>query len=188
MVWLYLADQLRQFTADEKNAALLKGRAPEGLRDQLDAGLDLRPRNWRGRHPGFLLRQAHDPWERAGALAAALDPVQIAELVKDPYERAHLNRFRPGPPGQSTPGSPAAQLAARIATADDPDEIAWLRADLTRALAKAREQRPAPRPAPRRTPPAPLHPGPGPEQPEPEPACEPERQRGLLRWPRRRSS
>ncbi|MGW0186519.1 DUF6397 family protein [Streptomyces sp. NPDC003362] len=185
LVWLYLADELRQFTADEKNTALLKGRVPEGLRDQLNAGLDLRPRNWRGRHLGFLLRQAHDPWERAAAPAALLDPVQIAELVKDPYERAHLNRFRPDPPGQSTPGSPAAQLAARIATADDPDEIAWLRADLTQALAEAREQRPAPRPAPRRTPPAPHPAG---HEPEPEPACEPERQRGLLRWLRRRSS
>jgi hypothetical protein len=188
LVWLYLADELRQFAADQKNAALMKGRTPEGWRDRLDSGLDLRPRNWRGRHLGFLLRQAHDPWERAGALAALLDPVQIAELVKDPYERAHLNRFRPDPPAQSTPGSPAAQLAARIATADDPDEIAWLRADLTRALARAREQRPAPRPGRRRTPPAPapIHPGHGTEQPEPEPAREPERKRGLLRWLRRR--
>jgi hypothetical protein len=188
LVWLYLADELRQFAADQKNAALMKGRTPEGWRDRLDSGLDLRPRNWRGRHLGFLLRQAHDPWERAGALAALLDPVQIAELVKDPYERAHLNRFRPDPPAQSTPGSPAAQLAARIATADDPDEIAWLRADLTRALAEAREQRPAPRPGRRRTPPAPapIHPGHGTEQPEPEPAREPERKRGLLRWLRRR--
>jgi hypothetical protein len=150
VVWLYLADELRQIAADEKNAPLMKGRMPAGLREQLDAGLDLRPRNWRGRHLGFLLRRAEDPWERAGAVAALLDPVQIAELVKDPYERAHLNRFRPGPPTQSVPGSPAAQLAARIATADDPDEIAWLRADLTRSLEEAREHRPAPRPAQRR--------------------------------------
>ncbi len=52
VVWLYLADELRQFAADERNAALLKGRTPEGLRDQLTEGLDLRPRNWRGRHLG----------------------------------------------------------------------------------------------------------------------------------------
>ncbi|MEV5341236.1 DUF6397 family protein [Streptomyces sp. NPDC052676] len=150
VVWLYLAEELRQFAADEKNAPLMKGRMPAGLREQLDAGLDLRPRNWRGRHLGFLLRRAEDPWERAGAVAALLDPVQIADLVKDPYERAHLNRFRPGPPAQSVPGSPAAQLAARIATADGPDEIAWLRAELTRSLEEAREHRPAPRPAQRR--------------------------------------
>lgn len=165
VVWLYLADELRQFAADEKNAPLMKGIMPAGLREQLDAGLDLRPRNWRGRHLGFLLRRAENPWERAGALAALLDPVQIAELVKDPYERAHLNRFRPGPPAQSVPGSPAAQLAARIATADDPDEIAWLRADLTQSLKEARAHRPAPRPAQRRTPSvpgdaSPLTPGP----------------------------
>ena len=44
------------------------------------------------------------------------------------------------------PGSPAARLAERIMTADDPDEIAWLRADLATTLAEARDHRPAPRP------------------------------------------
>ncbi|WP_234393130.1 DUF6397 family protein, partial [Streptomyces pactum] len=39
VVWLYLADELRQFAADERNAPLLKGRTPEGLRDQLAEGL-----------------------------------------------------------------------------------------------------------------------------------------------------
>ncbi len=148
VVWQYLAEELRQFAADEKNLRLLKDRMPEGLRGQLEAGLDLRPRNWRGRHLGFLLRQAEDPWEQAGAVAAFLDPVQIAELVPDPYERSHLNRFRPGPPSHGAPGSPTAHLAERIMTADGPDEIGWLRADLTRTLEEAREHRPAPRPRP----------------------------------------
>jgi hypothetical protein len=148
VVWQYLSEELRQFADDEKNSRLLKARMPEGLRGQLEAGLDLRPRNWRGRHLGFLLRQAEDPWEQAGALAAFLDPVQIAELVPDPYERSHLNRFRPGPPTHGAPGSPAAHLAERIMTADDPDEIGWLRADLARTLEEAREHRPAPRPRP----------------------------------------
>ncbi len=103
VVWLYLAEELRQFAADKNHTSLLNGRTPEGLRDQLQAGLDLRARNWRGRHLGFLLRQADEPWERAGALAALLDPVQVAEIVQDPYERAHLNRFRPGPPAQGHP-------------------------------------------------------------------------------------
>lgn len=98
VVWLYLAEELRQFAADKNHTSLLNGRTPERLRDQLQEGLDLRPRNWRGRHLGFLLHQATDPWERAGALAALLDPVQVAEIVQDPYERAHLNRFRPEPP------------------------------------------------------------------------------------------
>jgi hypothetical protein len=155
VVWLYLAEELRQFAADKNHTSLLNGRTPEGLRDQLQAGLDLRPRNWRGRHLGFLLRQADGPWERAGALAALLDPVQIAEIVQDPYERAHLNRFRPDPPAHGAPGSPAAHIAERIMTAEDPDEISWLRADLTQVLDEARRHRPAPRPTAELTAPRP---------------------------------
>jgi hypothetical protein len=199
VVWLYLAEELRQFVAGGDNAPLLNGRTPEGLRGQLVAGLDLRPRNWRGRHLGFLLRQADDPWERAGALAALLDPIQIAEIAQDPYERAHLNRFRPGPPAHGAPGSPSAQLAERIMTADDPDEISWLRADLARALDEARRHRPAPRPAPRHTPNpagpasalAPHRPDPDPDSdptPKPEESEESERPRGLLGWLRRRNT
>jgi len=155
VVWLYLAEELRQFAADKNHTSLLNGRTPEGLRDQLQAGLDLRPRNWRGRHLGFLLRQADGPWERAGALAALLDPVQIAEIVQDPYERAHLNRFRPDPPAHGAPGSPAAHIAERIMTAEDPDEISWLRADLTQVLDEARRHRPAPWPTAELTAPRP---------------------------------
>jgi hypothetical protein len=177
VVWQYLAEELRQFAADEKNSRLLKARMPEGLRDQLDSGLDLRARNWRGRHLGFLLREAADPWEQAGAVAAFLDPVRIAEIVKDPYERAHLNRFRPGPPAHGAPGSPTAQLAERLMTADSPDEIGWLRADLARAVEEAREHRPAPRPAakPRRAAPHPASPA----------TEEPQASRTLLGWLRR---
>ncbi|KMS75737.1 hypothetical protein ACM01_08220 [Streptomyces viridochromogenes] len=159
VVWLYLADELKQFAADEKNAPLLNARRmPEGPRGLLDAGLDLRPRNWRGRHRGFLLRLAEDPWESAGAVAAFLDPVQVGEIVPDPYERSHLIRFRPGPPASGAPGSPAALIAERIMTADDPDEISLLRADLAAVLAEARERRPAPRPTAKRAP-APEHRG-----------------------------
>ncbi|AIR96888.1 DUF6397 family protein [Streptomyces glaucescens] len=191
VVWLYLADEVRQFAGDEKNTPLLRGRAPEVLRDQLATGLDLRARNWRGRHLGFLLRHADGPWEKAGALAALLDPVRIAELVDDPCELAHLNRFRPDPPVQGAPGSPAAQLAERIMTAEDADEIGRLRADLTRALEEARAHGPAPRPSPgpalRRVP-GPAQPAPRPHRPEAGPPGQvPERQHGLLGWLRRRS-
>jgi hypothetical protein len=183
VVWQYLAEELRQFAADEKNLRLLQARMPEGMRGQLEAGLDLHPRNWRGRHLGFLLRQADDPWEQAGVVAAFLDPVQIAEIVPDPYERSHVNRFRPGPPTHGAPGSPAAQLAERIMTANDPDEIGWLRADLARALEEAREHRPAPRP--RSVPPV-AHPDPSAvarrDEPVPE---EPQPPRKLLGWLRR---
>ncbi|MFF0228112.1 DUF6397 family protein [Streptomyces sp. NPDC004629] len=160
VVWHYLADELREFAADGKSAALLTGRMPEGLRDQLAAGLDLRARNWRGRHLGFLLRQADDPWERAGAVAAFLDPAHLVDLVPDPYERSHLHRFRPGPPAHGTPESPAAHLAEKIMTAEHPDEIGWLRNDLARAVDEARAHRPAPRPAapPVRHPPRPISP------------------------------
>lgn len=180
VVWLYLANELRQFAADEKNAPLLTARTPEGLRDQLDAGLDLRPRNWRGRHLGFLRKQTDDPWECAGAVAAFLDPIQIAELVPDPYERAHLNRFRPGPPTHGAPGSPAARITERLMTADAPDEIGWLRADLVVAMEAAREHRAAPRPAPKQARAAALPAAPVPEAPEPS-------SRGLMGWLRRRS-
>jgi hypothetical protein len=187
VVWQYLVEELRQFAADEKNLRLLQARMPEGMRGQLESGLDLRPRNWRGRHLGFLLRQADDPWEQAGAVAAFLDPVQIAEIVPDPYERSHVNRFRPGPPTHGAPGSPAAQLAERIMTANDPDEIGWLRADLARALEEAREHRPAPRPRPTAQPVPPVaHPDPPAvarrDEPVPE---EPQPPRKLLGWLRR---
>ncbi|MGQ4430075.1 DUF6397 family protein [Streptomyces sp. SAS_260] len=213
VVWLYLAEELWQFAADKNHTSLLNGRTPERLRDQLQEGLDLRPRNWRGRHLGFLLHQATDPWERAGALAALLDPVKVAEIVQDPYERAHLNRFRPEPPAHGAPGSAAAHLAERIMTADDPDEISWLRADLTQVLDEARRHRPAPRPTGELAVPRPTgelavprptveptasspflserRPEPMPEPaptPDAEPAPEPERSRGMLGWLRRRSA
>ncbi len=104
VVWLYLAEELRQFAADERNAPLLRGRMPEELRDRLASGADLRPRNWRGRRLGFLLRQARDPWERAAAVASLLDTAQVAEVVPDPYERARLDRLRPAAPSHGTPG------------------------------------------------------------------------------------
>ncbi|KOG34540.1 DUF6397 family protein [Streptomyces resistomycificus] len=183
VVWQYLAEELRQFAADQKNTRLLTARMPEGLRDQLDAGLDLRARNWRGRHLGFLLRQAGDPWEQAGAVAAFLDPIKIAELVPDPYERSHLHRFRPGPPAHGVPGSPAARLAERIMTADDSDEIGWLRADLARVLQEARQHRPAPRPAAK-----PATGAAHPRSPVPDETQPPRRLMGWLRRGRTRST
>ncbi|MCX4992637.1 MULTISPECIES: DUF6397 family protein [unclassified Streptomyces] len=161
VVWLYLAEELRQFAVDQQNAPLMTGRTPEGLRDQLEEGLDLRPRNWRGRHLGFLLRQTGDPWARAAVVASLLDPVEVAEIVQDPRERAHLDSLRPERVSQAAPESPAARIAERIATADDPDEINWLRADLAQSLSEARQDRPAPRPTPTASPvvdPAPADP------------------------------
>ncbi|GGS13547.1 hypothetical protein GCM10010252_61170 [Streptomyces aureoverticillatus] len=192
VVWLYLAEELRQFAASEANAALLTGRAPQMLRDRLEEGVDLRARNWRGRHAGFLLRQSEDPWERAAAGASLLDPVQLAEVVRDPYERAYLNRLKPEPFTQAPPESPTTRIVERITTADDPDEMSWLRANLILALEEARRLRPAPRPG---RPPIVATPRPHPAlDPLPWPAArvEPEKAerrdepRGLFKWLRRR--
>ncbi|MFF3851180.1 DUF6397 family protein [Streptomyces sp. NPDC002328] len=184
VVWLYLAEELRQFAEERSNKFLFTGRTPDWIRDQLAAGLDTRPRNWRGRHLGFLLRQADGPWQQAGVLAAFLDPAHVAEIVTDPYERTHLNRFRPDPPAHGAPGSPAAHLVDEITTADHPDEIGWLRSDLARALDEARTQQPAPRPATA----AATTPASTPEE-EAGAAYEPRKSRGgLLGWLRGRST
>lgn len=181
VVWLYLAADLREFAADEQNASWLTGRVPEELRRRLDAGLDLRPRNWRGRRLGILLRQAEDPWQRAAAPASLLDPVQVAEIVQDPYERAHVNRHLPVRTDHGPPDAPAARITARIMTADDPDEIEWLTANLRQFLAEARAHRLAPRP--RRT--VPPQGGRRPGKARPTAGTAPEGRRGLLGWLRR---
>ncbi|WP_338899679.1 DUF6397 family protein [Streptomyces sp. TG1A-60] len=49
-----------------------------------------------------------------------------ASTVQDPYERAFPNRHRPVRADHGPPDPPAAQITARIMTADDPDEIEWL--------------------------------------------------------------
>ncbi|GAA4787551.1 DUF6397 family protein [Streptomyces ziwulingensis] len=144
VVWLYLADELERFAADDRHTALLTGRMSEELLDRLRAGQDRRPRNWRGRHLGFLLRQADGPWARAAAVASLLGPAEVAAVVADPGERDLLDRFRPAPAAHGAPGSPAADAAEEIMTAADPDEIDWLRADLTRAVSDARDHQPAP--------------------------------------------
>ncbi|MGW7080193.1 DUF6397 family protein [Streptomyces sp. NPDC054866] len=209
VVWLYLAEELKHFAESEVNAGLLTGRAPGTIRAQLEAGVDLRARNWRGRHAGALLRQSDDPWERAAAVASLLDPVQIAEIIKDPYERAYVRRLMPQSFGQGAPESPAGRIIQKITTADDPDEIRWLRANLTIGLSQARGLRPARRPAPKpESDPAPgafpcsgaqpdaessPHPAPHheatpaalPEEGKRERASEP---RGLLKWMRRRGA
>ncbi|MFD4787165.1 DUF6397 family protein [Streptomyces sp. NPDC058459] len=173
VVWLYLAEDLREFVANGEHADLITGRAPETLRSQLAAGLDLRPRNWRDRHLGFLLCQAEDPWARAGAIAAFLPSAEITEIAKSPDERARLDRLRPPLPEHGAPGSPSALLSEQIMTAQDADEIAWLSADLARQLEATRAPGPVPSPVPSqrdhttRRPPARRVPTPTTHRPEP---------------------
>jgi hypothetical protein len=147
VVWLYLAEELSDFA--QAHSGLLSGRTPPALRTALDAGEDRRARNWRGRRLGLLLRGTEDPWERAAAIASVLDPVVVAEVVPDPYERSHLRVLRP----ELVPGRPESQAARevveRLLLADHPDEILWHRVSLAEALREARELRAAPRPAPR---------------------------------------
>ncbi|MFJ7903314.1 DUF6397 family protein [Streptomyces sp. NPDC096198] len=144
VVWLYLTEEVRQFATAEENALLLTGRTPEALRGLLEAGVDLRPRNWRGRHIGLALRQEEDPWVKAAVLASPLDPARITEVVRDPHERVHLEHLKPVTRWLPTPGSPTASIAARIIMAQDPDEIDWLRAELAQTLIEARRHCPAP--------------------------------------------
>ncbi|QLG30324.1 hypothetical protein HXS80_00690 [Streptomyces sp. CB04723] len=144
VVWLYLADELSAFAAREPE--LLGGRAPVEMRALLETGVDRRPRNWRSQRIDRLVSRSRDPWARAAVQASALDPVQLAEVVDDPYERAYLVRVRPEPVF-GRPASPAAREAmAELLPADDPDEILWRRVSLTLELDRAREDRPAPAP------------------------------------------
>ncbi|MEU9571858.1 DUF6397 family protein [Streptomyces massasporeus] len=144
VVWLYLAEELRQFAAEGSHARLLTARrTPTEIREGLKAGMDRRPRNWRGRHVGFLTRQAgDDPWARAAAVACLLDPADVADVVRDPRERTRLARCLPRLPAHGAPGSPTAELAETLMTASEPDEVAWFRADLAHTMEMARRHRP----------------------------------------------
>lgn len=144
VVWMYLAAEVEEFAVNQP--ALLTGRTPEELRGRLAAGEDWRARNWRGRRQVLLLRRAEGAWARAAVLAAPLDPVQLAEVVDDPYERAYLDRLRPEPVAVR-PDSPAArEVVDRLLSPDDPDEILWCRTSLILALEEARAALGAPRP------------------------------------------
>nr|WSW64916.1 DUF6397 family protein [Streptomyces sp. NBC_00995] len=65
------------------------------MRGLLDAGTDCRARNWRSRRVEGLPSLTEDPWARAAGVGETLDPVQPAEVVDDPYERACLGRSGP---------------------------------------------------------------------------------------------
>ncbi|MFF5970261.1 DUF6397 family protein [Streptomyces sp. NPDC012769] len=159
VVWLYPAAELSEFALT--HPGLLSGRLALDIRTRSDAGEDWRPRNWRARRLGILLRADDDPWARTAAIASLLAPAQLAEVVDDPFERAYLDRLRPAPPSWR-PSAPAArEIADRLLLADDPDEILWHRMSLALALDEARAERQAPRPGittPRAMPATPLLP------------------------------
>ncbi|MFB7408417.1 DUF6397 family protein [Streptomyces sp. NPDC056202] len=144
VVWTYLAEDVAGFGL--ACPALLTGRLPLELRERLAAQEDLRPRNWRARRLGVLLRATDDPWAQAAAVASMLDPVQLAEVVDDPYERAHLDRLRPPEPPGMPVRAAGRDIAERLTRADDPDEILWHRLSLALALDEARAAQAAPHP------------------------------------------
>ncbi|MFJ9112542.1 DUF6397 family protein [Streptomyces sp. NPDC102283] len=144
VVWLYLADELAAFAAREPE--LLAGRTPSRMRTILESGADWRPRNWRSQRIDRLLNRTRDPWVRTAIQASALDPVQLAEVVDDPYERAYLVRVRPEPVFGRSGSMAAREAMGELMLADDPDEILWRRVNLTLELDEAREDRPAPLP------------------------------------------
>ncbi|MFF9017069.1 DUF6397 family protein [Streptomyces sp. NPDC014870] len=144
VVWLYLAAEVGEFALTQP--ALLAGRLPVEIRERVDGGEDCRPRNWRARRLGLLLRATEDPWIRAAAIASLLDPAQLAEVVDDPYERTHLHRLRPEHPSGLPESAASREIAERLTVADDPDEILWHRMSLAIALEEARAHRPDPRP------------------------------------------
>ncbi|MEU1365246.1 DUF6397 family protein [Streptomyces sp. NPDC005803] len=150
VVWLYLAQELGGLAA--RSPELLVGNSPPWMRDRLDAGTDCRARNWRARRIERLLTLTEDPWARAAVIAETLDPVQLAEVVDDPYERAYFGRVRPVPVFSPSASAAGREAMARLMLADEPDEILWRRVTLGMELDSAREVRPAPRPGEERWP------------------------------------
>lgn len=144
VVWVYLAQELRALAA--RSPELLVGNSPPWMRELLAAGGDCRPRNWRSRRIERLLSLTEDPWARAAIVAQGLDPVQLAEVVDDPYERAYFVRLGPGTVFGRRGTVAGREAMARLMPADEPDEILWRRISLLTELEAARELRPAPRP------------------------------------------
>ncbi|WP_405828679.1 DUF6397 family protein [Streptomyces sp. NBC_00105] len=138
VVWLYLAAELRTFAVREPG--MLRGIAPPADRELMAAKADLRPRRWRGRHVGLLLRRTADPWERAAVLASVLPEDELREAVPDPAERIVLAALAPPPP-YGHPQLPAsAAVALGLLKAGPPEEVRWYRTSLDFALTGARDQ------------------------------------------------
>ncbi|MFD6888279.1 DUF6397 family protein [Streptomyces sp. NPDC059957] len=138
VVWLYLTAELRDFAAREPG--MLRGSAPPGDRELIEARADLRPRKWRERHVGLLLRRTADPWERAAVLASVLPEDDVRATVPDPAERILLGALAPPPPYGHPQVPAAAEVAVRLLRAGPPDESGWYRTSLDFALTGARGQ------------------------------------------------
>ncbi|MFF7728996.1 DUF6397 family protein [Streptomyces sp. NPDC008001] len=164
VVWHYLAADLVEFA--DANPGLLTGRTAPGLRMELEERDDQRARSWRARRLDQLTARAADPWERAAAFAAVLDPGQLADAVPDPYERAYLSALRPDLAGIRSDSAAARDVIEKVTLAVDADEIGRHRERLAGALSAARADRPAPKPH--------AHLSCAAEEPQPEPESAPE--------------
>lgn len=135
LVWHYLALELGQFA--ERQSGLLHGPLPGGIRAMLREGEDWRPRLWRGRRTGQLLRQTSEPWAVAAVHACVLDQATLEEAVPDPAERRTLARLRPvlAPRPMSVQ---ARGHCGDLFVADVGEETRWHRLGLTLALGTAR--------------------------------------------------
>ncbi|MEU3313738.1 DUF6397 family protein [Streptomyces sp. NPDC006662] len=138
LVWLYLTAELREFAAREPGR--LSGPASPEDRELMAAGADLRPRRWRERHVGLLLRRTADPWERAAVLASVLPEAEVLAAVPDPAERIVLAALAPPPPYGHPQVPAAAAVAGPLLVAQPPEEAGLYRAGLDLALAGARGQ------------------------------------------------
>ncbi|MEU9147389.1 DUF6397 family protein [Streptomyces sp. NPDC048349] len=138
VVWLYLTAELREFA--EREPARLRGVAPPADRKLLETKADLRPRTWRGRHVGLLLRRTADPWERAAVLASVLPEEELRRAVPDPAERIVLAALAPPPPYGHPQAPASAAVALRLLKAESPQEVHWYRTSLDFALTGARGQ------------------------------------------------
>lgn len=138
VVWLYLAAELREFAA--RRPQMLSGAAAPPDRALMAAGEDLRPRTWRGRHVGLLLRRTADPWERAAVLASVLPEEELRQAVPDPAERMVLAALAPPAPYGHPQAPAAAELARGLLRAGPPEEVHWYRTSLDFALTGARAQ------------------------------------------------
>lgn len=136
LVWLYPVAELRDFA--ERRPELLRGRAPERLRALLASGADQRPRQWRSRRVGHLVRQATGPWERAAARAVVLDEESLAQAVPDQEERSLLRELRPRFLTLAREAAVTREIAARLSRVSDEDEALWHRLMLVAEVEEAR--------------------------------------------------
>lgn len=145
VVWLYLVEELTDFMV--RHPELLTGNYPAAMRAVLDAGEDRRPRNWRSRRLGRLLARTEDPWEQAAIFSSLLEREELATVLTDPREAAHLASLRTGIV-TAEPRSPAArEVVHRLLVADGDDEITWIGLSLALSLDEARAYRPLQVPA-----------------------------------------